>query len=215
MKDSSVNMGDSHIIHHLSTILKTIVFHICKWVSLCKLFLNRGSFVEQKNKKKWVLLDTRSPIPLSTGSKVGISYFEIGVGVYQGEFQIIRQLADESSRRWVVYKLPFDEIHYLSSEVPELLCQLACFVQAGQQLYIQLKDSKNLNEIKPMLPCPCMGKYQHPSHISLIYKDASESHKQQCKEIERILKCLELLECPYKGILSIESTKCKQNLIRE
>jgi hypothetical protein len=65
---------------------------------------------------------------ISSGHTQSI-YFEIGVGIYQGEVKDIRRWAFSDHPQWMVSKLTVDSLSRIPDEYPKLLRYLACLLE--------------------------------------------------------------------------------------
>jgi hypothetical protein len=156
-------------------------------------------YPENRSARQAVLLDTMIQGQYPIQHRKGISFFEIGVGVYQGEFVIIRQSTLHSlNPRWTVSRLSFQDFQNVSSQNLTHLVLLACLIQCREQFYIRMKDLKNTRESKSLLNCPLLSQYLSHLPKSLIYVDDAITQISQCKAIKQSLENLkQSLQCPY------------------
>jgi hypothetical protein len=149
-------------------------------------------------------IESLHPTLSSTRYNKGVSFFEIGVGVYQGEFVVIRQQLVDSkpTYRWVVHNLSTQNLANISSQIPKDLFRLASLLECQRQLYNQLKDLKRTDALLELRNCPLGALCLNHQYTSGVSDDGAELHKEQCPVIKETPKLLEhLSQCPLKKII--------------
>jgi hypothetical protein len=136
--------------------------------------------------------------------QIQTTYFETGVGIYQGELVAIRKWAIATPHPlWLVYKFPPESLNRIGEEVPQQLRYLACLLEKHYTQPSFLRNYLQMTSGLVLKKCPL--KHQLPKQNSHPLLD------DQDNPLFGILPQQEILKEQSTQVRNSECQKCPLN----